>query len=262
MPFFDAKYGPVYYEVHGEGMPILFTHGASWNHRLWDPQIEQLKDRYKVIVWDVRGHGKTKSNGEVHGEVFVQDLIDLLDHLSIESIVLCGLSMGGMISMQTAIKYPTRVRGLIVIGAPCTFRFNRYEQLIMPMHRFVFSYLPINAFAKAQGVYFSQFNPSNKYFIEEAVQSLTLKDWTRIWLALTQMDCRDGLESIGCDTLVLIGEHDLIIRHQQKHISRAIPGSRLEVIPKAGHATNRDNPKRVNELIEEYLQMNTEKRLG
>ncbi|MBM7094296.1 alpha/beta hydrolase [Bacillus sp. H-16] len=255
MAFLNGTNGPVYYEVYGEGIPILFTHGASWNHRLWEPQVDALKEKYKVIVWDVRGHGKSrcKEDQELNGEIFIQDLIELLDHLSIEKTVLCGLSMGGIISMQTAIMHPGRVAGIIAIGAPCSFRFNKYEQMMIPIQRLMFNFIPIKAFARAQGIYFSRYNPSNRLFIEEAVLSLTQKDWSSIWSALTRMDCRERLSTISCPTLILQGEHDIIIRHQQEYMAQTIPGAKWEVIENAAHATNRDNAPRVNELIKNFM---------
>lgn len=85
----------LYYEVQGSGRPIIFTHGASWNHKQWKRQVEYFSRYYQTIVWDVRGHGcSTLPQGKVDPEDFNRDLIRLLDYLEIERAVLCGLSLG------------------------------------------------------------------------------------------------------------------------------------------------------------------------
>ncbi|PYZ98127.1 alpha/beta hydrolase [Alteribacter lacisalsi] len=255
MPFAQVRNGPLYYEVCGKGKPVVFTHGASWNNRLWEPQKEVLAEHYQIITWDVRGHGQSPAAGcELSGKVFTEDLIDLLNHLKLDSAVLAGLSMGGIISMQTAIDYPGRVEGLVLIGSPCTFRFNFYERMVVPVQRMLSLFLPMRTFAKAQGYYFSRYNPGNRLFIEEAVQSMTAKDWHRVWCALTAMDCRENMNRIECPVLIIQGEHDFIIRHQQKYMAETIPNARHVVVKEADHATNRDNAEEVNRLLEEFLK--------
>jgi 3-oxoadipate enol-lactonase len=121
MPELLSNEAKLYYDVRGEGFPIIFTHGASWNHLQWKKQVEFFKDKFKVITWDVRGHGySTLPDGPVNSEDFSSDLIALMDHLKLDKAILCGLSMGGHISLQTAIRYPERVKSLILIGTPCS----------------------------------------------------------------------------------------------------------------------------------------------
>jgi 3-oxoadipate enol-lactonase len=119
MPELLSNEAKLYYDVRGEGFPIIFTHGASWNHLQWKKQVEFFKDKFKVITWDVRGHGySTLPDGPVNSEDFSSDLIALMDHLKLDKAILCGLSMGGHISLQTAIRYPERVKSLILIVTP------------------------------------------------------------------------------------------------------------------------------------------------
>ncbi|TMW73316.1 alpha/beta fold hydrolase [Alteribacter natronophilus] len=254
MPLVNVRNGPLYYRIHGEGPPVVFTHGASWNHRLWEPQVKALSEKYQVITWDVRGHGRTPADSCIlTSRVFTEDLTDLLDHLNIDSAVLTGLSMGGIISMQTVIDFPERVEGLVLIGSPCTFRFNFYERTVVPAQRLLSMVMPMRTFAKAQGYYFSRFNPENRTFIEDAVQSLSRQDWSRIWKAITDMDCREGMSGIKCPVLIIQGAHDLMIRHQQQFMAETIPNARLVVVDGADHATNRDKSEEVNALLKNFL---------
>ena len=93
----------LYYEDSGSptATPIVLIHGFPFSHEMWRPQIELLKSKYRVIAYDVRGHGESEvGGGQYLIEFFVEDLIGLLDHLKIEKTILCGLSMGGYTALR------------------------------------------------------------------------------------------------------------------------------------------------------------------
>jgi 3-oxoadipate enol-lactonase len=99
----------LHYIEHGnsKGFPIVFIHGFPFSHKMWKPQIENLPNHIHAIVYDVRGHGFSDvGDGQFTIELFVDDLIALLNHLSIEKAVLCGLSMGGYIALRAMEKHP------------------------------------------------------------------------------------------------------------------------------------------------------------
>lgn len=247
----------LYYEVVGTGKPIIFTHGASWNHKQWKQQVDFFSQFYQTIVWDVRGHGKsTLPEGRVDSEDFSKDLIGLLNHLNIESAVLCGLSMGGHISLQTAIRYPKRVSSLILIGTPFTNTFNLYEKLTVPINRLSSRFISMKSLAKLSANALSKFNTENKAYILEAVQMIPHKNWTRLWNAITRMESGDDLHKVECPTLLLCGEHDSLTMRQQKYMAKHIQNSTLKIVHQAHHATNLDNPQQVNEYMKLFLEQN------
>ena len=95
--------------------PIVLIHGFPFSHEMWRPQIEALKSAYRVIAYDVRGHGRSDvGDGQYTIELFVDDLLGLLDHLKIQKAVLCGLSMGGYIALRAIERNPERVRALVL----------------------------------------------------------------------------------------------------------------------------------------------------
>ncbi len=99
----------VNFEIHGkEGAPwLVLSHSLACSVRMWDPQIAALKDRYRILAYDTRGHGGTQaSKGAYTLELLADDLNALLGHLKITSAHYCGLSMGGMIGQTFALKYP------------------------------------------------------------------------------------------------------------------------------------------------------------
>src|SRR5688572_25422524 len=100
---------------------IVFIHGFPFNRLMWNHQVESLKDNFRVISYDVRGHGESLiGNEEFSVDLFVSDLIALMDQLKIEVAVLCGLSVGGYIALRAIEQYPARFLGLILSDTQCT----------------------------------------------------------------------------------------------------------------------------------------------
>ncbi len=98
-----------------QARPIVLIHGFPFSHEMWSPQIAFLEKKLRVIAYDVRGHGKSDvGDGQYTLELFVDDLIGLLDHLKIEKAVLCGLSMGGYIALRAIERNPERWHALVL----------------------------------------------------------------------------------------------------------------------------------------------------
>jgi pimeloyl-ACP methyl ester carboxylesterase len=117
MPFLEHDGIQFYYELSGEGPPLVLCHGLTGN--LENPkELFGWIPGYRQLVWDARGHGKTRPAGPAshfNFEVFARDLAALLDHLGIEEAVAGGVSMGAAVSAKFALLYPERVRGLLLI---------------------------------------------------------------------------------------------------------------------------------------------------
>lgn len=254
MPYIKTNNAELHYEVEGSGEALLFTHGASWDHRQWKPQVEELSTYYKIITWDVRGHGKSSlPKGKVDSEDFTKDLVGLLDHLGVKQAHLCGLSMGGHISLQTAIRHPERVKSLVLIGTPFTNSYNWVEKIFVPINRWSSRWIPMPVMASIQARTLSKFNRSNKQYIKETVTSIPLNNWVRIWNSVSQMESGKELSKVNCPTLILQGDHDNMTERQQKEMAARIAQSKMVYIKNAHHATNLDNPKQVNQEILEHV---------
>lgn len=254
MPIFKGRDVDLYYEVQGEGKAIVFTHGASWNHKQWQPQVDYFSEKYKTVVWDIRGHGASSlPDGKVDSEDFSKDLVDLISHLGIDKAILCGLSLGGHISLQTAIRYPDKVEALVLIGTPFTNAFNWFERMFVPLNRWSSYLMPVKLSGKIQAKMLSKYNKSNQSYIEEAFRSITHSNWVRIWDAVTRMDSTRDLNKVKCPTLLLQGESDNMIMRQQEYMQDKIANSQLKVIKNAHHATNLDNPDEVNETLGSFI---------
>ena len=120
MPIASVNGINVYYESHGGGFPLVFAYGLGGNTTEWEPQVASFSQRYRFIVWDPRGHGKSDSptNADQYTqEIFAQDLKGLLDCLGIQRVYVGGLSMGAGIATRFTMLYPQQVAALLIIDS-------------------------------------------------------------------------------------------------------------------------------------------------
>ena len=121
-------YAPVnglkmYYEIHGEGEPVVMLHGAFMTITGWADWVKELSKTRKVIAVEMQGHGRTADiKRDMSFENLADDVAALLDHLKIPSADVIGYSVGGVVAMQTAIRHPEKVRKVVVISA--VFRYD------------------------------------------------------------------------------------------------------------------------------------------
>jgi 3-oxoadipate enol-lactonase len=106
------------YEEYGSGVPLVLAHGFTATKEMWDAQVGPFSERYRVVVYDVRGHGASEAppadDPGYTMETLVRDQAALMDRLGIERAYICGLSLGGMIGMRFALTHPQRVRALLL----------------------------------------------------------------------------------------------------------------------------------------------------
>src|SRR5215470_12918310 len=120
MPFADVNGQRLFYEDSGGDSDdvIVFSHGFFMNHGMFDPQVAALRDTWRCVTWDERGHGQTQTSPDPFTYWdSASDVLGLLDHLGVERAVLAGMSQGGFLSMRAAMTAPERVRALVLIGS-------------------------------------------------------------------------------------------------------------------------------------------------
>lgn len=253
MPYFENQGAQLYYEERGQGKPLIFLHGFGLDGGQWKRETEHFSSKYRVITLDARGHGRsTLPQGRVSPDIFWQDVIALMDYLSVSKAIICGLSMGGHVALQVAINGGARVESLILIGAICTNQFNRYERYVVPVNRVCQRMMPMGLLAWSISVALGH-NTETKQYIRKAVETMSHDVYNRTWKAVTSMESRNGLGSITCPVLLLIGDGDTLTRRQQTYMHERIQDSRIVTIRHASHGTNLDNPKQVEEEIEKFL---------
>jgi pimeloyl-ACP methyl ester carboxylesterase len=237
---------------------------------MWKPQVENLADRYRVLTYDVRGHGRTGGTEEPTYSVerFVEDLRGLLEGLSIERPVLCGLSLGGMIAQRYADRYPDDLRGLVLAGSMQSFPplpITRLQQeLLFPRPALYPSMYALGARSYfrllLQGIRLAQGGRPWLALDEEVrrdaigkVGRLAPGEFVKIFDAMYGFDTREDL-SISVPTLVLTGDHEAPpVIAQSDRLAEVVENASRAEIPEAAHLSNLDNPEAFDRALDDFL---------
>jgi len=260
-----------YYEIKGGGFPLVFIHGGWVSCRMWAPQVEYFSDKYKVITYDVRGHGRTGASSlkKYSFNVFADDLFALLQSLEISRPVICGLSMGGMIAQTYAVKYPDNFSALVLadtaISTALTFSDKLTKYVLGPKWLFtsLVRLMGVKRYADFAFWYAARSRSSgwvgddrsvSDYEKEEMIQ-IPLNEFNKIFSALYDFELLN-LSSIRQKVLVMNGEFEskAVFKHTEK-MKELIPDITSVVIPGAGHTSNMQNPQAFNLSLEEFLKL-------
>ena len=125
MPRVDRDGVSIYYEVHGEGPPLLLTHGYSSTSAMWHGQVDALARDHKLILWDMRGHGQSDYPDDPKAyseELTVGDIAAILDAVGAPRAIIGGLSLGGYMSLAFYRAHPARTRALLIIDTGPGFK--------------------------------------------------------------------------------------------------------------------------------------------
>ncbi len=250
------------YSVDGPrtGIPVVLIHGFPFDKTMWEPQVEALKRRYYTITYDVRGHGKSEvGDGQYTIELFVDDLIALLDHLKLSRAVLVGLSMGGYIALRAVERNADRVRALVLCDTRSEADTNegkirRAAQAKLVKER------PIEEFADLllPGLFheksFSE-RPQAVAHIRSTILATSPLSIAGTLIALAgRTDTTPALYSVRVPSLVLVGKHDALTPvSAATAIKEKLFGAQLQIIPDAGHVSNVEQPERFNAHLIEFL---------
>jgi len=257
---FEHENCPIHYALPGpEGNPpVVFTHGAGIDHRTFAPQVPVIAERYRVLIWDVRGHGRSRPDGGVFSiPRAAEDLVALLDHLGYRQVVLVGQSMGGYISQELAYRYPDRVCAMVIIGATCiTMRYPRWELLALRCSLPIFRSIPWELL-KCMMAYYSALQPATRAYAYQAFSQLSQAEFYRIWVGISRCLHEDPDYRFSKPLLITHGAHDrtgTVRKHAPAWAARE-PLARYVVIPNAGHMANQDNPNFFNEILLDFLDI-------
>lgn len=240
-------------------LPIVLIHGFPLNYEMWQPQIECLTKRFRVIAYDVRGHGKTSSRDPQYViEFFVDDLIGLLDQLKIERAILCGLSMGGYIALRRVERNPERVMGLILADTQSRSDSNEIKLKRAPIKSVKTQGVEVYAETSVKTLFALDSLTKKTDVVEKIKEIIRANSSSAICAALLALsgrtDTTPALPSINVPTLILVGEHDALtppVASQEMH--NKIVNSEIHVIPNAGHLSNLENPDEFNKYMLSFL---------
>ncbi len=248
MPLLNRDGVGIYYEAHGQGPPILLSHGYSATCRMWDGQIAALRDRFRVIVWDMRGHGQSDvpADPAAYSETAtVGDMAAVLHACGAESAVIAGLSLGGYMSLAFHLRHPEQVRALMLFDTGPGFRNDAARAAW-------------NARARARADEldsrgFEALGSSDEVRMSQHRSAAGLAGAARGMLTQQDGSVTRSLDTIRVPTLVLVGANDTNFLAATDYMAGKIPGATKVTIPDAGHASNLHQPAAFNRAVEAFL---------
>jgi pimeloyl-ACP methyl ester carboxylesterase len=249
MPYLTREDGVrIYYETTGAGdaPPLILSHGFGSSSQMWSPNVGAFaaNANRQVVTWDLRGHGRSDSPEQQElytAEASVADLTALLDELEATQAVLCGLSLGGYLSLRFYQAYPDRVAALILCDTGPGYRNEQARD-------------EWNARARAQADRLDRDglpalgkdapHHSSAAGVARAARGiLTQRDGTVI----------ESLPAITVPTLVLVGSRDTPFLGAASYLAAKIPGAKHVLIDGAGHLSNLDAPGEFNREVLAFL---------
>ena len=255
----------LYFEIHGQGAPLVLIMGIGYDARLWTlAQVPALSQRFRIVIFDNRDVGRSAAaSGPYTIADMASDVAGLMDALHIERAHVLGLSMGGMIAQEFALRHATRLHRLVLSGcgaAPARVTFDPIR---------TWNWVKGNdrsgeVFACQQFTWlFSQAFLRNKDAVQQTIAFLTsnpnpigAEAYDRQARAYLTHDALDRLAGVTAPTLVIVGEQDLLTPPWVcREVADRIPGSQFELITGDGasHVVPIERPNDFNQLVTTFL---------
>jgi pimeloyl-ACP methyl ester carboxylesterase len=248
MPMLDREGVRIYYEVHGAGPAVLLSHGYSSTCRMWDGQIAALQDRWKVIVWDMRGHGQSDypADPAAYSEALtVADMAAILRVCGVERAVIGGLSLGGYMSLAFHATHPQATRALMLFDTGPGFKSDTARQAWNETANRRAHDLDTRGLAALGG--------SDEVRLSQHRSAIGLAGAARGMLAQANDRVIRSLETIAVPALVLVGAEDRNFLAATDYMAGKINGAAKVVVPGAGHAANLHQPEAFNRAVTDFL---------
>ncbi|MBL8553713.1 MAG: alpha/beta fold hydrolase [Phenylobacterium sp.] len=239
----------IYYEVHGSGPTILLTHGYSATSQMWSGQIAELSKDHQLVIWDMRGHGRSDSPDDpaLYSEpATVADMAALLDAVGASTAIVGGLSLGGYMSLAFNRVHADRVEALLIIDTGPGYKNDQARDgwnatSIKTAERYERDGLKVLEGGSAERR--TAQHASAKGLALAARGMLTQRDAGVI----------ASLPDIKAPSIVVVGSEDAPFLAASDYMASKIPGAKKAVIDGAGHAANIDRPEAFNAAIRGFI---------
>lgn len=266
MPLLHHQNLVLYYELHGSGPPLLLIAGLASDSQSWLPVLSALAEQYTVMLLDNRGVGRSTQQCEISIELMAADALALLDHLDLHKVHLVGHSMGGMVALETALRWPERVQSMVLLASAAR-NLNRNNLLFADWadhceqgtdqaawFRTILAWILTDRFFDTTEM------------VDAVLTYLLAYPWPqsaaafrRQVEALARYDATDRLGQVSVPTCVMAGELDILLPlHCSEQLARQIPGAVLQVIAGAAHSIHTEQPEALVTALITWLKTHQE----
>ncbi len=251
--------GILHYEVLGRGDPVIFLHGWLGSWALWKDVMTSVAVHHRAYALDFWGFGES---GRKRDSYQVSDFMDLIqqfmDQLGIDSAPLIGHSMGGTVSLLTALSHPERISKVIVVGSPI-----KGSSLAFPLKLAgdksiaSFLYANINLFRFFMRLYAPLICNDPKFpgMIDQDIMNSTVDSFLKSIASLRHTDLTTRIEALTTPILGLYGQKDNIVSATEwKTLKKCAPHAKIQLFPEAGHFVMLDHPDVCTESILDFIK--------
>jgi pimeloyl-ACP methyl ester carboxylesterase len=253
--------GSTAFEVHGEGPPIVLVHGLGLSRHMWQWQIDALTPHFKVVQYDLLGHGESpKPAGPYPMSHMVDQLAALMAELHIEQAALAGFSLGGLIVQAFALAHPQKVTALAILNAAHARTDEQRAGIMRRVWQAEESGPQATVDDALRRWFTDEFAAGNPQVLEQVRQWVTGNDasvYPALYRLLAEADIglEDSIAGIDCPALVMTGEDDGGNSPQMaQQMAAKIPNARLAILPGLRHMALAEDPAAVNALLVPFFR--------
>jgi 3-oxoadipate enol-lactonase len=257
MPKLHTRDIDIYYKITGEGEPLLFIHGLGSSMRSWQMQVPVFSSHYKVITFDLRGHGRSDKPLERYSiSMFAADTAELMKSLGITSAHVVGFSLGGMVGFQLCLDAPDMVKSLVVVNSPVTgYKQQSLKQGFQSWKHFTrvqLTGIVKNGQSNGQQFFPKDEDQQGQTLMERLGINSMLAQANSFW-AILKGNLTDDLSLINCPTLVIASDEDYVpVSIKNAYVSK-IPDADIVVIPNSRHAVPIEQVEKFNAVLLDFL---------
>ena len=267
MPFCDADDAAIYYEIEGEGPPLILLHGYALNGAMWEFQRPVFSKSHAVISVDLRGFGQSSCGKGWSGSIMAEDIVGIIRSLNLTDVAILGFSMSGPVAFRIAYGMPDVVTKLIMVSSilPSSGRPKaRNETELQQQELNILRLRGVKAWAAEIGLLDGPLvdntfkrNPESrplwKRMISRHNPDYLLCMMTARQATPSSVNWRARLSEIKQPTLIMAGAQDSQLLDSAPYLHRNIISSRLEIISGAGHMVNLEAPEEFNNIVLDFL---------
>lgn len=259
MAFANINGVKMYYQVQGEGVPILFVHPPLLTSDNFNYQKTQLSDQFKVITFDMRGHGRSEASSQLLTyPLIVEDMKQLLDHLNIKKCYVCGYSTGGSIALEAQMTYADHFIGGILVSAMSEMSdwYNRTRlAAAIGITKLRAKGLISRAITRGNADQKQTYKNLYKHAMEGNVENMH-----QYYAYSLKYNCTEQLKYVHQPQLLIYGEKDRSFQRYRKILEKQLSDYTLHIVPKAKHQIPTKNAEEMNDIIRLWLAIEQEER--
>lgn len=267
MPTANINGVSLYYEEHGEGIPLIFIHEFAGDYRSWLPQVRHFARRYRTITYNARGYPPSdvpQDPAAYSQDIAVADLVGLMDHLGIDKAHVVGFSMGGSAALIFGVRHAERARSLVIAGTG-SGSSGKKEDFIRDVeyvaNRFFNEGMDTVADFYTRGpnrVQFEEKDPLGWQEFYDNFRGSSAQGHGLTMLGVQRNrpsvhDLEAELKQMTIPSLIIVGDEDEPCLEPGLFLKRTIPSAALVTFPKTGHTLNLEEPELFNRTVQDFL---------